>query len=473
MEIQQIWPRETGILDLPDDWQSLSVATMRELEREWSEEKGRMGPNIQQFTVELNREWAIETGQIENLYDLERGVTLTLIEQGFDAAVIPHGGVNKDPEYVRNLLQDQEHALEGLFSFVRQESSLTVGYIKELHAAMTRSQASVTAFTADGQPTDVPMLHGDWKKSDNFPRRNGTIYKYCPPEHTAAEMDRLVELHHQHQAEGVAPEVEAAWLHHRFTQIHPFQDGNGRVARALATLVFIRANLFPLVVSRDDKDNYLETLERADAGDLGALVLMMVRLQQQRHRRALVAIARSSPPPDTLREAVLQYAEVLRNRDAAAEARKKGGLVKITAWTGEILQNIISSEVPLIRQADESASIGTYVSGVADEAGILKRVKEEFQLEVDLIASTNGLNVQAPPHLWRISLIAAPLKHDLDGRIVSFAVLLDEHKLIQTLGRPHIWSKAEMEGQSAPESMKSWITEVLKLAFPEIARRTS
>jgi len=22
------------------------------------------------------------------------------------------------------------------------------------------------------------------------------------------------------------PEIEAAWLHHRFTQIHPFQDGN-------------------------------------------------------------------------------------------------------------------------------------------------------------------------------------------------------------------------------------------------------
>ena len=35
-----------------------------------------------------------------------------------------------------------------------------------------------------------------------------------------------------------AREIEATWLHHRFTQIHPFQDGNGRVARALASLVF-------------------------------------------------------------------------------------------------------------------------------------------------------------------------------------------------------------------------------------------
>jgi Fic family protein len=48
--------------------------------------------------------------------------------------------------------------------------------------------------------------------------------------HVAAEMDKLVELHREHRAAGVAPEVESAWLHHRFTQIHPFQDGNGRVA---------------------------------------------------------------------------------------------------------------------------------------------------------------------------------------------------------------------------------------------------
>ena len=29
----------------------------------------------------------------------------------------------------------------------------------------------------------------------------------------------------EYEAIGVAPEVLAAWLHHRFTQIHPFQDG--------------------------------------------------------------------------------------------------------------------------------------------------------------------------------------------------------------------------------------------------------
>jgi hypothetical protein len=79
-------------------------------------------------------------------------------------------------------------------------------------------------------------------------------------------------MHLQHQRDGVPPEVEAAWIHHRFTQIHPFQDGNGRVARALASLVFICAEWFPLVVTRDDRTQYLDASEQADEGDLRGLI---------------------------------------------------------------------------------------------------------------------------------------------------------------------------------------------------------
>ena len=79
-------------------------------------------------------------------------------------------------------------------------------------------------------------------------------------------MDRLLAMHREHGQRGVAPEVEAAWLHHRFTQIHPFQDGNGRVARALATLVMIRAGWFPLVVTDAGRADYIEALEIADGG---------------------------------------------------------------------------------------------------------------------------------------------------------------------------------------------------------------
>lgn len=47
------------------------------------------------------------------------------------------------------------------------------------------------------------------------------------------------------------------------TQVHPFQDGNGRVARALASLVFLRANWFPLLVHWDMKAEYNAVLSSA------------------------------------------------------------------------------------------------------------------------------------------------------------------------------------------------------------------
>ncbi|MDY6805440.1 MAG: Fic family protein [Cyanobacteriota bacterium] len=103
----------------------------------------------------------------------------------------------------------------------------------------------------------------------------------------ASEMDRLIELHREHQTREIPPEVEAAWLHHRFTQIHPFQDGNGRIARCLASLVFIRAGWFPLVLTRDDRSTYISALEDSDRGDLSNLINLFVKSQRQAFIRSL------------------------------------------------------------------------------------------------------------------------------------------------------------------------------------------
>ena len=65
---------------------------------------------------------------------------------------------------------------------------------------------------------------------------------------------------------------KAAWIHHAFTQIHPFSDGSGRVARAIASLVFIRGGSFPLVVYRDDRADYIGALEIAGAGNLRDMI---------------------------------------------------------------------------------------------------------------------------------------------------------------------------------------------------------
>jgi hypothetical protein len=75
-------------------------------------------------------------------------------------------------------------------------------------------------------------------------------------------------------------DVEAAWLHHRFTQIHPYEDGNGRVARALASLLFIKAGWFPVVVTRDDRPRYIDVLEASDEGELIPFISFLTDIQK-------------------------------------------------------------------------------------------------------------------------------------------------------------------------------------------------
>ena len=283
-----IWKPDTGIIQIEGDLHNLSASQIPGIKAIWAEQRARLQDTAQlsEFTEKLNREWAIETGAIENLYEIGRSGTHALIEKGFHVGLLDHGSTNKPREYVIQLLCDQKDALEGVFGFVKSERELSTAYIKELHAALLRSQSSTEAVDAQGRSVEIPLNRGEWKSQANFPVRDGIIYKYCSPEHVAAEMDRLIEMHKDHVANSVPSEVQAAWLHHRFTQIHPFQDGNGRVARALASLVLIKDGLFSLVVTREDKPRYLESLEKADQGDLKPLTELFTRMQITQFRKA-------------------------------------------------------------------------------------------------------------------------------------------------------------------------------------------
>jgi len=274
---------------LPDDVSVLTRPELRYLADVWREQKDKWSHESQGvFLEKLQRQWAIETGIIERIYSLDRGVTEVLIEEGISASLIPSEATDKDPELVAAIIGDQKQAIEGVFDFVKGNRQLSTSYIKEIQALLTRHQSTTVGIDALGHRVEVKLERGKYKVLPNNPSRgNGTIHEYCPPEHVASEMDRLLDLFQEYQHREVPPEVLAAWLHHRFAQIHPFQDGNGRVARALASLVFIKSGWFPLVVTRDDREQYIVALEKADKSDVGPLVGLFAAIERQAFVNAL------------------------------------------------------------------------------------------------------------------------------------------------------------------------------------------
>jgi Fic family protein len=264
---------------------------LRALSSVWQERKMALEEDgaYKEFIKKLQREWAIETGIIERLYSWDRGVTEVLIEQGIESSIIAHrGGVTqRDAEHIKSLINDHLGIVEGLFGYIKGEEPLTEHFIRGLQAQFTAHQEYTEAVTVTGEVILVTLKKGEYKSLPNNPRRpDGEVHIYCPPERTKEEMEALIRMYREADATH-SPEVKSAWLHHRFTQIHPFQDGNGRVARALASLVFLREGLFPLVLRESDRVQYISALEAADAGDLGTTITLFARRQRDAILKAL------------------------------------------------------------------------------------------------------------------------------------------------------------------------------------------
>jgi Fic family protein len=290
----------------------LALPEMRALEQLWRTQRHRLEQHGEwrPFWERMVRWWSIETGVLERVFDISMGVTQILVEQGFAASLIPHGESDKPADQVIAILDDHKASIDMVMDVVGGTRSLTVGWIKELHALLCAHQDTARAVTPAGLWLDVPLPKGSWKTRPNSPHRpDGTIHEYCPPEQVASEMERMVDFYHA--IPSGLPEVRSAWLHHAFSVIHPFEDGNGRVARALASLDFLRSGLFPVLILRDDKfSTYLPALEKADQGDLRPLVQLFYKREE---RMVLRAISEA--------EAVLESSSALSAVLAAAKSK--------------------------------------------------------------------------------------------------------------------------------------------------------
>lgn len=70
----------------------------------------------------------------------------------------------------------------------------------------------------------------------------------------------------------VNPIVLATLFHYRFIRIHPFDDGNGRVARILMNFILMQFGYPPVIIKTEDKENYYAVLRLADADELEPFV---------------------------------------------------------------------------------------------------------------------------------------------------------------------------------------------------------
>ncbi|MFA7418913.1 MAG: Fic family protein [Melioribacteraceae bacterium] len=210
-------------------------------------------------------DWNYNSNAIEG-NALNYGETVAFLMHGITA----HGKPLKD--YLD--IKGHNQAINYLLNFVRNKVELTEAVIRELHKTILVEPYEIDAITADGKATKRTVAIGAYKTQPNHVKTaTGEMHYFATPEETPAKMQDLMTWYRKaREDKEVHPVVLASFFHHRFVSIHPFDDGNGRMARLLMNLLLMQSNYPPVVIRTKDKNNYYLALSQADAGNTSPFV---------------------------------------------------------------------------------------------------------------------------------------------------------------------------------------------------------
>jgi Fic family protein len=93
----------------------------------------------------------------------------------------------------------------------------------------------------------------------------GELFDYASPEETPSMMADLINWYREMEQKGELSVVAlAALFHFRYIRIHPFEEGNGRIARLLVNYILFRHGYPMIVIPSADRKNYLNALGQCD-----------------------------------------------------------------------------------------------------------------------------------------------------------------------------------------------------------------
>ena len=118
------------------------------------------------------------------------------------------------------------------------------------------------------QVTDIQNPNGAWKVEPNGtyvigPDGSQLFIEYATPFSVPALMADVIDAINNMDLANVTPATAHecyASIHMGIVHIHPFWDGNGRIARLLANIPLLRAGLPPLTIQQDQRRTYIQIL---------------------------------------------------------------------------------------------------------------------------------------------------------------------------------------------------------------------
>ena len=325
-------------------------------------------------------------------------------------------------------------AIDALVDLTRGDAPLTESFVRQLHELILRERYQVDAITPEGAPTRRWIEVGQYKTGHNHVQTvTGEIFRFAEPMDVPGKMHTLLQTINELQAPSSAEVVfVAAKAHYDFVLIHPFDDGNGRMARLLMNLILIKYGFPPAIIKTQDKQQYFSALRQADGGQLDVFVEYIAGCVCASLQIMLAgARGESVEEPDEQDRKIKMLARMIEGKAGKLSATR----------TVEALDTLFEhSFVPLARRLSEAAKKfepmysnvekHSYVdsediSGSAFEielADIQKRITERttfFMMHVQF----NNLAFQGMDQVsneWQVAIQTGPASHLLfSGNVAS------------------------------------------------------
>lgn len=216
----------------------------------------------------LQLDWNFHSNSIE-------GNTLTLTE----TKQLLYYGLTAKGKPLNDHKEMEGHAkvLKKMEEMVHQDLRLTESLIKEFHEMILMPNYD------NSKEQDVEINPGHWKEQPNYLLTpTGEKLEFLAPEIVPEAMNELINWTNNHLEQNdlnrhskkkynLHPLQVACGFHKRFIDIHPFGDGNGRMARILMNLILMQQGYMPAIVYLEQRQDYYSALNTSTFEDISPL----------------------------------------------------------------------------------------------------------------------------------------------------------------------------------------------------------
>ena len=271
--------------------------------------------------------------RIKNIYHsnaiegniLDVGETRQVVEMGLTLT----GKPLKDQAEAKNLAQAIDF-LEELAS--SPNSPITAVDIRQIHTLVLKGIDDENAGKYRSVPVEI----------------SGSEYKPPLPESIPSQMEAFAEWLNRASvsAGGLGnPEglLNAIVAHTWFVYIHPFIDGNGRVARLLMNLVLMRYGYPIAIITREDRLRYYDALEISQTSDLTPFISLVIECTHESLEEYEKAVK------EQLERA--EWAQSLASRFATKELTKAKNEYEVWKSAMDLLRSYFRQTAELLDQS--------------------------------------------------------------------------------------------------------------------------